>query len=307
MGASRPRVRPPRLRPGARVALVAPAGPLTDERIELSLERCRSLGLEPVLGRNARSRTGFLAGRDQERAADLARALADPSIDAVWALRGGYGTVRLLEHLDFVNVRESPKAYIGFSDNTTLHLTLFNAGVVSFHGPHPGGDFPPETRVAFERVLFEDAAAGELPLRAEDPPPRTLRGGRARGPLVGGNLSILAAACGTGACLQARGCIAFIEEVSEAAYRVDRALQQLHASGAFVGVTGLAYGRFTPAPDDDLPIEDVLAEFAERLGVPAVVDFPIGHIEHNWTVPLGVVAELDADAARLNITEAAVR
>ncbi|HEX6559330.1 MAG TPA: LD-carboxypeptidase [Longimicrobiales bacterium] len=305
--ASLTRVKPPRLRAGARVALLAPAGPLTDERIEISLERCRSLGLEPVLGRAARSRLGFLAGPDEARAADLQNALLDDSVDAVWALRGGYGTVRLLEYLDWAPMRDKPKAFIGFSDNTTLHLTLFNAGVVSFHGPHPGGDFPPETRAAFERVLFDDAPAGELPLRAEDPAPRTLHPGRAHGPLVGGNLSLLAAACGTGTCLQARGCIVFIEDVSEAAYRVDRALQQLLASGAFVGVAGLAFGRFTPAPDDDLPIDAVLDEFAQRLGVPAVLDFPIGHIEHNWTVPLGVEAQLDADAARLTITEAAVR
>ncbi|HUP89420.1 MAG TPA: LD-carboxypeptidase, partial [Longimicrobiales bacterium] len=211
-------------------------------------------------------------------------------------------------HLDLARVREKPKAYIGFSDNTTLHLALFNAGVVSFHGPHPGGDFPEESRAAFERVLMSDAPAGQLPLRPTDSTPRTLRGGRAQGFLVGGNLSILASACGTNACLQARGGIVFIEDVGEPAYRVDRALAQLHASGAFVGVAGFAFGRFTETPSNetDRAVEDVLFEIANALKVPAVIDFPIGHIEHNWTIPLGVNAQLDADAATLTILESAV-
>jgi muramoyltetrapeptide carboxypeptidase len=303
------RLRPRRLREGSRVALIAPAGPVTAERIEVSLERCRELLLEPVIGTAARNRIGYLAGTDAERAADLQSALGDDAIDAIWALRGGYGAVRLLEHIDLARLSEKPKAYIGFSDNTTLHLAFFNAGVVSFHGPHPGADFPAETRAAFERVLFHDAPAGMLPLRAGDPPPRTLRDGRVRGPLVGGNLSILAAACGTSTCLQSRGCILFIEDVGEAAYRIDRALMQLLHSGSLNGVAGLAFGRFSDAPPSDAgrDVDDVLLEFAERLNVPAVVDFPIGHIEHNWTIPVGVLAELDAGNASLEILESAVR
>jgi muramoyltetrapeptide carboxypeptidase len=297
------------LKEGSRIALVAPAGPVTEEKIEISLERCRSLSLEPVLGAAVRKRLGYLAGSDAERAADLQNALDDDSIDGVWALRGGYGTVRLLEHLDLARLREKPKAYIGFSDNTTLHLAFFNAGVVSFNAPHPGADFPAETREAFERVLFRDAPAGRLPLRASDPTPRTLRAGCARGPLVGGNLSILAAACGTSACLQSRGCIVFIEDVGEAAYRIDRALMQLLNAGSLNGAVGLAFGRFSEAPPSDggRDIDDVLLEFAERLNVPAVVDFPIGHIEHNWTIPVGVMAELDAESASLEILESAVQ
>jgi muramoyltetrapeptide carboxypeptidase len=289
--------------------LVAPAGPVSEERIARAVEACDALGLESVLGRAARKRTGYLAGSDEERAADFAAALADKSVDAIWALRGGYGCVRLLSHLDLSHLRDNAKAFIGFSDNTTLHLTFFNAGVVSFHGPHAGGDFPPESRAAFERVLFSDDVIGNLPLRPTDPAPVTLRGGLARGPLVGGNLSLLAAACGTDACLQARGCIVFMEDVNEPAYRIDRALMQLNASGAFVGVAGFALGRFSEVPvsENDRPVSEVLLELADRLHVPAVMDFPIGHVEHNWTVPVGVSAELNADAATLTITEAAVR
>lgn len=302
-------VKPPRLRAGSRIALVAPAGPVSEQRIERSVERCRELGLEPVLGKHARQRTGFLAGADEERAEDLQAALDDDSIDAVWALRGGYGSLRLLRHLDFMRMREKPKSFIGFSDNTTLHIWMYNTGLVSFHGPHPGGDFPDESRAAFEQVLFRATPAGELPLRTSDPAPRCLRGGTATGTLVGGNLSILAAACGTQSCLQARDCIVFVEDVNEPAYRIDRAITQLFQSGALVGVRGFAFGRFTEVPqsENDTPIDDVLFEIADQLKVPAIADLPIGHIEHNWTVPLGVRAELDADHAKLIITEAAVR
>lgn len=308
MSLTEKRVRPPRLEAGSRIALIAPAGPLTEERIQLSIERCHSLGLEPVLGAAVRERSGYFAGSDAHRAVDFQDALSDDSIDAIWALRGGYGTVRLLEHLDFSALREKPKAFIGFSDNTTVHLALFNAGVVSFHGPHPGSDFPTETRAAFERVLFRDTAPGMLPQRMTDPAPRCLHGGLARGRLIGGNLSLLSAACGTSACLQARGCIVFIEDVDEATYRIDRALTQLYLSGAFVGLAGFAFGRFTDVPEseNERAVEEVLLELAERLRVPAAMDFPIGHVEHNWTLPVGALAELDADTATLTITEAAV-
>lgn len=303
------RARPPHLRAGSKIALVAPAGPLSEERIEVALERCRLLGLVAVLGRSARNRTGYLAGTDDERAADLQAAIDDETIAAIWALRGGYGTVRLLDRIDFSKLRQQPKPFIGFSDNTTLHLNLFNTGIVSFHGPHAGGDFPAETREAFERVLFHDVPAHQLPLRAEDPVPRTVRPGKARGPMIGGNLSVLASACGTSACMQARGCIVFIEEVGEPAYRIDRMFAQLLQSGAFVGIAGFAFGRFSEmvASQNDRPVDEILLEVADRMRVPAVVDFPIGHVEHNWTLPLGVLAELDASAAVLDILEPAVR
>jgi muramoyltetrapeptide carboxypeptidase len=300
--------KPARLRAGSRIALVAPAGPVTEERVAKALAQCAGLGFEGVLGESAMNRFGYLAGTDEERSRDLQAAFADDSIDAVWALRGGYGGMRLLANLNWQHDRPAAKAFVGFSDNTTLHLALFHAGITSFHGPHAGGDFPAETRAAFERVLCNPEAAGMLPLRAGDPEPSTLRSGKASGILMGGNLALLAAACGTDNCLQARGCIVFIEDVSEPAYRVDRMFRQLIDSGAFVGVAGFAFGRFTevPAADNDRAVNDVLREFADELDVPAVVDFPIGHIEHNWTLPIGVLAELDANAATLKILEPAV-
>jgi muramoyltetrapeptide carboxypeptidase len=298
--------RPRALRKGSRVALVAPAGPVDADRREASAERCRSLGLEPVLFPGSGARHRYMAGEDRVRLADLQGAFDDASIDAVWALRGGYGTLRILDALDLARQHADPIPFIGFSDNTSIHARHVALGVVSFHGPHPGGDFPPETEASFRRVLFEAEPAGAMRPRAGDPQPATLVAGCAEGRLVGGNLAILAALCGTRHAIAARDAILFLEDVGEAAYRVDRMLQQLLASGVMEGVRGLALGRFTGGADDGHAVVDVLAELAARLAVPAVVDLPFGHTEHNATVPVGGRARLDADDAVLHLTEPAV-
>jgi muramoyltetrapeptide carboxypeptidase len=212
-----------------------------------------------------------------------------------------------LDALDLRRQRTDPIPFIGFSDNTSIHARHAAMGVVSFHAPHPGGDFPPETEASFRRVLFEGQPAGAIPRCSSDPRPRTLVAGRAEGRLVGGNLAIVAALCGTRYEVAATDSILFLEDVGEPAYRVDRMLQQLRYAGVLEGARGLAFGRFTGGPDDGHSVEDVLAELAERLGVPAVADLPIGHTEHNCTLPVGGGARLDADAAVLELTEPAVR
>jgi len=303
-----PAIRPRALVPGSRVALVAPAGPVDEKRIEAAAQRCRMEGLVPLVFPAAGASHRYMAGTDAERLGDLQVAFDDPSVDAVWALRGGYGTQRLLEDLDLRRQLSDPIPFIGFSDNTTIHARHFELGVVSFHGPHPGKNFPLETEEAFRRALFSDAAPIPVEPRPTDPQPRTLVAGRAEGPLVGGNLAILASMCGTRHQLDARGCILFLEDLGEPAYRWDRMLVQLRRAGVTEGIAGLALGRFTEQPDADAyPVEDTLAELAALLGVPTVIDLPFGHVDHNVTLPVGVPALLDADAATLVLTEAGVR
>jgi muramoyltetrapeptide carboxypeptidase len=306
---ARPPAEPPRaLRPGARVALVAPAGPVTTGRIGAARADCARLSLEPVVFPAAAARHRYLAGTDEQRLADLQEAFDDPSIDTVWALRGGYGTLRIIDGLDLARQLRDPIPFIGFSDNTSIHALHAALGVISFHGPHPGSGLPDETLESLRRVLFSPEPLGRLEPRPCDPAPRKLVPGQVEAPLVGGNLAILASMCGTAYAPVARGAILFLEDVGEPAYRVDRMLLQLMRSGLTEGVAGLAFGRFTDAPGEaDHPVGDVLAEFAERLGVPAVVDLPFGHIDHNVTLPVGGLALLDADAAALELTCGAVR
>jgi len=265
-------------------------------------------GFEPVVFPGASGKRGYLAGTDAERLGDLQVAFDDPSIDAVWPLRGGYGTLRILDELDLRRQLEDPIPFIGFSDNTSIHMRHLSLGVVSFHGPHPTEALPLETEESFRRVLCRPSAPGPLRARSEDPRPCTLVPGRVEAPLVGGNLAILTSMCGTPYALDPAGCILFLEDVGEPTYKLDRMLVQLRRSGATEAVVGLALGRFRKVPDEeDHPVADLLARFAERLGVPAVADLPFGHTAHNSTLPVGGMACLDADAAELVLTEAAVR
>jgi muramoyltetrapeptide carboxypeptidase len=292
--------RPPALRKGQRVALVSPAGPSSPERIELSIQRCRALGLEPVPGRSAAARTGYLAGDDASRVADLQRAIEDDSIDAVWAIRGGYGVMRLLGSLELAPLHRRPKAILGFSDNTALHLALARERIISFHAPHAGAsEFPPFTEHSFRSVMFD-----EWPPRLEpSTEARAIRPGTADGILAGGNLSLLAACCGTPWQLEGCGRIVLIEDINEPAYRVDRALTQLRLAGCLDGAAAIGFGSFTltgaAAPEPE--IDEVLRERTDGLGIPVVAGLPFGHIDEQWTIPLGARARLDAATGVLEI------
>ncbi|HEX2204250.1 MAG TPA: LD-carboxypeptidase [Longimicrobium sp.] len=304
-------IRPPALRPGARVALVAPAGPLGEGAVERAVERVRAWGFEPVPGEACHGRHGYLSAPDAARAADFNAALRDPSVDAVWSLRGGYGVMRILDAIDWEALVARPKALIGFSDNTALHLAARRLGVVSFHGPHPAtvemNDF---AQAGLWRVLTDPAPAGRLPFPEGDASTETITGGVAEGPLVGGNLSLVASTLGTAYAIDAEGALLFLEEVGEPAYRVDRMLTQLRLAGVLDHVAGVVIGGFTETPEGASPdhpaVEEVLRDRLGDLGVPVAVGFPFGHVADNWTLPVGVRARLDAGAGRLEVLEGAV-
>jgi muramoyltetrapeptide carboxypeptidase len=302
-------IRPPALKPGARIALVAPAGPLGDGAVDRAIDRVHAWGFEAVPGEHVRKRHGYLSAMDQERAQDLNAALADDSVDAVWALRGGYGVMRILPSVDWESLARHPRAVIGFSDNTALHLGIQRLGMTSFHGPHPAtnelNDF---SRDSLLSALTLTDAPGILPFPADAPGAEAIAGGTAEGRLVGGNLSLIAATLGTPYAINADGAILFLEEVGEAPYRVDRLLQQLRLAGVLNGVAGIALGAFTEGGDDaDSPgVRDVLADVLGGLGVPVAHGFPFGHVDDNWTLPVGVRARLDADAGTVELLEPAV-
>jgi muramoyltetrapeptide carboxypeptidase len=291
----------PRLAAGARVGLVAPAGAVPDDAVDRALARCAELGLVPVLRDAVRARHGYLAGPDAARAAELRAALEDPGTDAVWALRGGYGAMRILDTLDLAPLAARPKAVVGFSDITALHLALARERRIAFHGPNAGAPWDGFAMAAFRRALFDGLPQEPLPLPPDLEPPTVLRPGRIEGPLLGGNLALLAHLCGTRWALDARGAVLVVEDVGEAAYRIDRALTQLRLAGALDGVAGLVFGQFTnrPVTPGERPLVDVLRDFADALGVPALAGVPVGHVEAQWTLPLGARMLLDAGAGAL--------
>jgi muramoyltetrapeptide carboxypeptidase len=302
-------IRPPALKPGARIALVAPAGPLGDGAVDRAIERVVGWGWEAVPGEHVRKRHGYLSAPDPERAEDLNAALADDSVDAVWCLRGGYGVMRILDAVDWSALARRPKPVIGFSDNTALHLAIQRLGIISFHGPHPATQELTGFSVdGLLRALTSTEAAGVLPFPDGGGRAETIARGAAEGRLVGGNLSLVAATLGTPYAIDAEGAILFLEEVGEAPYRVDRLLSQLRLAGVLDGVAGIALGGFTETGvDDDGPgVLDVLRDLLGGRGVPVAHGFPFGHVDDNWTLPVGARARLDADAGTLALLEPAV-
>jgi muramoyltetrapeptide carboxypeptidase len=320
MGSKPSLIRPPRLQPNSRVALIAPAGPLL-ERDDLTRaeELCRALGYRPVLGQNAYSKYGYLAGTDDQRVEDLNWALTSRDVDAVWCIRGGFGMTRILDRVDYAGFARHPRVVIGYSDITALLLALHrHTGVVTFHGPMARAAMPPFSRWHFDRVLTQIGAAGQLGRIA---PPAdvlvpqkdrivSLKAGTAEGRLVGGNLTLLDALIGTRHMPDLDGAILFLEDVGEDLYSVDRMLAHLRMAGALEDLAGVAVGRFTDmdrsSGDGALGFDEVLATYLEPLGVPVVYGFPIGHIDDQWTVPIGVKARLDAERGEVWVLDPAV-
>ena len=306
----KPLVRPSRLAPGARVAVVAPSGPVPEERLQAGLDVLRGWDLDPVVAPHVldRHRTfDYLAGTDQDRAADLQAAWCDPAVDAVLCARGGYGAQRMADLLDWGAMRaDGPKVFVGFSEVTALHEAFATRlGLVTLHGPMAAG------------VDFIKNARAQEHLKATLFAPETVRTitsggtalvpGRARGVTLGGCVSLLAAELGTPhARVGARGGLLLIEDVGEEAYRVDRLLTQLLRAGRLDGVTGIALGSWLECG----PYDRLRAVFTDRLGglgVPVVEEFGFGHCEGALTIPFGVMAELDADAGTLTLEEPALR
>jgi muramoyltetrapeptide carboxypeptidase len=293
---------PPPLTAGARVALVAPAGALGGpEELESAKANARRLGWEPLPGANVLARHGYLGGTDAERLHDLNAALADERVDAIWCVRGGYGATRLLAHVDYASLTRRPRALIGFSDVTALHAAIgTRCELVTYHGPTARNELS-----AFSRDSLQRAAIERSDPCGHAPAARTIRGGRAHGRLVGGNLALLAALAGTPYAPDYRGALLVLEDVGEPAYRIDRMLVQLALSGALAQIAGLVVGQFTPgATGDEIgldTLDHLIREAAQVAGVPAVAGVPVGHIHDQWTLPLGAHAELDADALTLTV------
>jgi muramoyltetrapeptide carboxypeptidase len=303
--------------------MVAPsAAPNEPERIRFAIDTIESLGFKVKPGAHLYDREGYLAGSDAARADDLNAMFADDGVDAIWCVRGGYGASRILPALDYALMQRKPKALIGYSDITALHVAIHrHAGLVTFHGPVAFRAFTPYSLGELKRVLW----TGETPVRLGGPPPferaegrvdwenrvATLVPGTARGRLIGGNLCLMSHLCGTPYFPDLRGAILFLEDVEEAYYRIDRMLTQLWLSGALAGVAGVAFGKFTncnssPFFLQNRPLDDILAERCRALGVPAVSGIMVGHIEDQTTLPVGCLAELDADAGTLTLLEPGV-
>jgi muramoyltetrapeptide carboxypeptidase len=304
------RSRPAPLAPGATVGIVASSSPVFgEEEVRRGVARLSGAGLVVRFLPRARARLGYLAGEAQERAADLHDAFADPDIDAVLQLRGGYGSAHVLPLLDWDRIRAAPKPLIGMSDATMLHLALTqHARLATYWGPGLTGlgratDY---TWEAFRRAVL-DGAVVTVSGAPDGPLPHTITGGVVEGVLVGGTTSLLAASLGTPWQIDAAGAVLLIEDVGEEPYRIDRLLTQLQQAGVLGAAAGVVVGEHAGVkprgsfPGGSLSLDEILERIIAPLGVPAVSGLPLGHGRHLATVPLGVRARLDADAPTLTV------
>jgi len=300
-----------RLEMGDTIGLVAPASPSDRSKVEKAEKYLTDMGYKVKTGESVYSSRGYLAGSDEIRARDINNMFADNDVKAVFCLRGGYGSQRILDMVDYELIRKNPKIFMGYSDITALLNAIYqNCGLITFHGPM-GGDFAgglgKATKRAMKKALESIEPIGEVP---NPETPEVVSEGKTGGILVGGNLSIVAASLGTPYEIDTRGKILLLEDVFEEPYSIDRMLTQLRLAGKLEAAAGIVLGDWgNPEPEDkdsSLTLDEVFSDILKDIGKPVLKGYKIGHCKPNLTVPIGTMACLDTCARSLCILESAV-
>jgi muramoyltetrapeptide carboxypeptidase len=285
------------------VGIVAPAGPIDPSELEHAIGLLESFGHRTILSNQLYDRSGYLAGDDEVRLEALHAMFEDKEVKAILCARGGYGTLRILDRINFELIRDHPKIIVGYSDITALLLAIYQlTGLVTFHGPVVK-EFSKNQEKNLEFIL--ELVYGEtfpsLDLKNTD----TLRQGKGAGTLLGGNLSLITSLIGTTFLPSFRKAIVFIEECDEPLYRIDRMLTHLRLSGVFHGIHGLMAGRFDACGDKDA-INRLLLEAVADQKIPVMSGLPVGHGRENITLPLGLKTSIDTDDMILSFAESCV-
>ncbi len=299
---------PPSLYPGARLALVAPASAVPEERLQPAIDAVKALGLEPVVFPSCYyvNHHGYFAADDAQRAKDIQDAFSDSDIQGVMCIRGGYGAGRLLPLLNFRDIARHPKFFAGYSDVTALHIALNQScRLVTYHTPMPSTEWykglDEFTTTYLRRALF-GALTGPMPLGDKV---RPLTSGRAKGQLCGGNLSLVQNSLGTPWEIDTRGKILFLEDVDEKTYHLDVMLTQLRNAGKFDDCDGLLLGDWTDCvperPELTLTLEEIIRETILPAGKPVLSGLPAGHSLPTMSLPMGATVSMDADAKTLEV------
>lgn len=314
-------LKPSRLKPGSMVGIVSPAGAtFVQEELDVVQDAVRGLGLVPKLAPHVLDRYGYLAGKDRDRAADINQFFADPQIAAILPVRGDWGCSRILPYLDYELIGRHPKIIVGFSDITALILGITaRTNLVTFHGPHGLTAWKPTQTEYFCRVLFAGERVEFQNSKDTDDADRlmqvkyrirTITPGKARGRLIGGNLSVLSGIVGSPYLPDMSGAILFLEDINENIYRLDRLMTHLKLAGVFDRLAGFIFGQCPScSPDADygsLTLEEVVWNHIEPLGIPAWYGAAIGHIDTIVTLPMGLEVEVDASTGKIKMLESAV-
>ena len=299
---------PARIR-GSKIALLSTSSALPDEQLLAAQAEVEAAGMIPVTMPHASDAYGYLAGRDEDRAADLMQAFLDDEIGAIWAVRGGYGAARLLPYLDFDAIHRNAKPLVGYSDHTALQLALLaRARVSSFHGVFrkPNAESPASR--LFDELFFKEQASIQLDLEEASRetavgPPEIIHPGSAKGMLIGGNLTVFQSMLGTPYMPELKGAILFLEDVHEVPYRVDRMLNQLKQLGILKGAQAILLGQFTHDREDlgerlapgPFEMEEILRDAVHDLMIPVIANLPFGHIKDQLTLVQGSTVSISTD------------
>lgn len=299
-----PLVKPQPLQRGDTIGMISPASSLSEEKKYAEIaDTIRGLGFGIRIGEHAQNHFGYFAGTDENRAADLNEMFSDDRIDAILPFRGGWGSNRILEHIDFEMIRHNPKPLIGFSDITSLLLAIYaKTGLVTYHGPVGKSEWTPFTRAYFRKAVM----ASKPFVMKSSSDVITLFEGTARGTLLGGNLSVLTSMLGSDYLPRWQNSILFLEDIGEDIYRIDRMLTQLRLNGILEQVNGLVFGKCTACSVSSgyhFTLEQILEDHLKEYGIPVFVRANIGHIDNMFTVPVGIQAQMDADAGTIRLLE----
>ncbi len=317
---SRPKlIKPKRLKAGDTVAVIAPASGATPEAFERALANVATLGLKGKVGKYARGSKDYLSGTDAERLHDLHWAFEDKEVNGIWCVRGGSGAPRLLQDINYSLIKKNPKVFIGYSDITSLHMAIAQqTGLVTFHGPVASSELSEYTKTHLVNSVISPPAnykiqPSEYNLAQASAlfKPLVITPGKARGRLIGGNLSLLSAIAGTQYAMRdVKGAILFAEDINEPPYKVDRLFTQLRQTCDMKSLAGVALGVFSSdkaATDADTAMTlRVLKDRLGDLGIPVISGLSIGHIRDQFTLPMGIEAELDTSTATVSMLESPV-
>lgn len=303
-------IKPKRLKLGDTIGVVAPGSPTTEEKVEKVYNKLTKMGFKVAMGKSCYSKYGYLAGKDELRAEDLNNMFGDKEINGIICLRGGYGTIRILDLLDYNLIKNNPKVFVGYSDITALHIAINKlSNLVTFHGPMAASDLIGHISEFSLNSLYNSILNEQFNPFIENPLEelKAINGGVAEGEIIGGNLSLIASTIGTPYEIDTKGKILFIEEIGEEPYRIDRMLTQLRLSNKLQEVEGIILGNFNNCspedPDMSLTLEEVIDNIIKPLNKPTLLNLQAGHCEPTITIPFGVKARLDADRKQITILE----
>lgn len=305
-----------KLRFGDTIGLIGPSGAVrTEGAIERAARETERMGFRVKMGESCGQKYGYLSGTDEVRARDINRMFRDDEVDAIVCIRGGYGTMRILDRLDYAAIAANPKVFVGFSDITALHIAMLEkAQLATFHGPMAASNWAEKPLCDFDRESLYAATMNARPVGELCNPPEyaraTVNPGACEGQLVGGNLTLIAGTIGTPWQLDTTGRIIFIEDVGERTYCLDRMLTQMRLAGMFERCAGVVFGDFADCPVEypefGCTLEEIIRDVVAPSGKPIMTGLRCGHCTPKLTLPLGVKCRLDADKCTLTVLESAV-